>query len=293
MFAGFTNRLNFGMGNNGGGELAVPSTFPTRPIGQLGNLNRFASNFISAVGITDEVQQSAINRLCEDLVKTGIMDKMVAVYPFIGDTADTQKWNLKDPRDADSAFRLTFAGGWTHSSTGALPNGTNAYANTYVNAFSNLPTTNCHVSFYSRTTTLTGTQVEAGVGVSSQFLQFRVGVSFISGNNTVGQGTVNFTTTNTALGYWTGSKTSTSQRFGFRNGVLDTVVTTANNTTLHPNTLILLSARNGGTGTTITPSFYSTKECAFATLGFGLSQEECATLYEIVQTFQTTLGRQI
>jgi hypothetical protein len=38
---------------------------------------------------------------------------------------------------------------------------------------------------------------------------------------------------------------------------------------------------------------YSTKECAFATLGFGLSQQECATLYEIVQTFQTTLGRQI
>lgn len=55
--------------------------------------------------------------------------KIDAIYPFVGGTATKHKYNLCNPLDTDAAFRLTFAGGWTHSATGALPNGTNAYAN--------------------------------------------------------------------------------------------------------------------------------------------------------------------
>jgi hypothetical protein len=293
MFAGFTERLNFGLG---GGTVSQPSSFPTRPIGQLGNYNTFAINFITAAGITQSDQITAINQLCTDLVNTGLMNKMIAIYPFVGGSATSHQYNLKDPRDADAAFRLTFVGGWTHSSTGALPNGTNAYAHTYLNAFSNFSQTNCHLSFYSRSTTV-GTQFEINALPSggTALLQIRAAANFGSGNATLGQGSVSFTTTTNASGYWIGSKTDTSTRFGFRNGVLNSVVTTTNDTTAHPSLFVIISARNqaaAGT-TTITPISYSTKECAFATLGFGLSQAECATLYTIVQNFQTTLGRQV
>jgi hypothetical protein len=55
---------------------------------------------------------------------------MYAIYPFVGGTASSHKWNLKDPRNLDAAFRLIFNGGMTHSSTGVLFNGTNGWANT-------------------------------------------------------------------------------------------------------------------------------------------------------------------
>ena len=82
--------------------------------------------FLTAAGITDSTIISAINTLVVSLKNFGIWTKMRAIYPFVGGTALTHKWNLKDPRDLDIAFRLVFSGGWTHSSTGALANGTNA-----------------------------------------------------------------------------------------------------------------------------------------------------------------------
>ena len=285
MFAGFTQRLNFGMG---GGTVSIPSAFPTRPIGQLGNFNTYAINFIAATGITASNQQSAINQLSYDLVNTGLMDKMVAIYPFVGGNATTHSFNLKDPRDANAAFRLTFNGGMTHSSTGIQFGGVNGYAVTYLNGLGNLPQTNMHISVYSRTTTV-GSVYEISLDNGSQFQQLRPGVNFFSGNAFSNQGGISFTTTNTAQGYWIGSKTNTSTRFVFRNGVLNSAVTTFNDTTASSNFQFFIGARNSSG----TPSLYTAKELAFVTIGLGLSQAECATLYTIVQNFQTTLGRNV
>jgi hypothetical protein len=41
------------------------------------------------------------------------------------------------------------------------------------------------------------------------------------------------------------------------------------------------------------PQFYSTKECAFASIGDGLTDTEAGNLYTAVQAYQTTLGRQV
>jgi hypothetical protein len=287
MFAGFTQRLNFGMG---GGTVSVPSAFPTRPIGQLGNFNTYAINFITATGITASNQQSAINQLSYDLVNTGLMDKMVAIYPFVGGNATTHSFNLKDPRDANAAFRLIFGGGMTHSSTGIQFGGVNGIALTYLNGLGNLPQTNMHISAYSRTVTV-GTQYEVSLDNGSQFQQLRIANSFFSGNATVNQGGVSFTTTNTAQGYWIGSKTNTSTRFLFRNGVLNSSVTTFNDVSASPNLQFSIGARNlNGVAQNGT---YTAKELAFVTIGLGLSQAECITLSTIVATFQTTLGRNV
>ena len=95
-----------------------------------------AQKFILAAGITDATQKSAINTLVDDLKTYGIWSKTKAIYPMVGGTATTHKYNLKDPRDLDAAFRLSFSGGWTHSSNGALPNGITAYSDTFLNASS-------------------------------------------------------------------------------------------------------------------------------------------------------------
>jgi len=127
-----------------------------------------AAAFITAANITDNTQKSAINTLVNDMKGYGIWTKMKAIYPFVGGTATTHKWNLKDPRDLDAAFRLVFNGGWTHSSTGADPNGTNAYADTYL-APSLLINNNTHVSIYSRTDS-NGSFCEIGASAPSPFV---------------------------------------------------------------------------------------------------------------------------
>ena len=42
-----------------------------------------------------------------------------------------------------------------------------------------------------------------------------------------------------------------------------------------------------------TPSGYTTKQCAFASIGSGLTDTEAANFYTAVQAFQTTLGRNV
>ncbi len=273
-----------------GSTSSTPSAFPTRPIGQLGNFNTYAINFIAVTGITESNQQSAINQLSYDLVNTGLMNKMIGIYPFVGGNATSHSYNLKDPRNADAAFRLTFSGGMTHSSTGIQFGGVNGYAVTYINGLTNIPQTNMHSSVYSRTTTVGANAYEVAINNNTTlFQQLRPGVHFYSGNGVANAGGVAFTTTNNAQGYWIGSKFNTSTRFGYRNGVLNSLVTTTNDTTLSPSLQLIIGAVNNSFSIT----GYSSKELAFVTIGLGLSQAECAALSTIVAAFQTTLGRNV
>jgi len=89
--------------------------------------------FLAATGITDATIGSALNTLVGSLKSSGIWSACDAIYPFVGGTATTNKYNLKDPRDLDAAYRLAFNGNWTFSSSGANAD-TNAdtdYADTY------------------------------------------------------------------------------------------------------------------------------------------------------------------
>ena len=88
--------------------------------------------FATATAITDTTILNALNTFDLGLISNGVDTKMKAVYPFVGGTSTTHKYNFMDARDLDAAFRLQFSGGWVHSANGALPNGTNALANTYL-----------------------------------------------------------------------------------------------------------------------------------------------------------------
>ena len=92
-----------------------------------------AQAFITAAGITNPTQQTAINTLVVSLKANGIWTKMKAIYPMVGGTATSHKFNLKDPRDLDVAFRLSFVGGVTHNSNGITVNGVNGYCQTWIN----------------------------------------------------------------------------------------------------------------------------------------------------------------
>ena len=258
-----------------------------------------ASLFLRTAGITDTTQQSAIDTLVLELKNAGIWSKMKAIYPFVGGTAATHKWNLKDPRDLDAAFRLTFSGGWTHSSTGADPNGTNAYANTNLIP-NNVISSNLsmHISYYSRQNS-TGVEVEIGSGdyVAPNDEQRR---SFIEANTSgTSYWTVNgnnpsdfFSTSDTAAAaFYIASRTSSTVMAAFRNNSKSGTATKAAGN-LSQNS-IYIGAYNRPQFGSQQASYFSTKQTAFATIGDGLTDAEATNLYTIVQKYQTTLGRQV
>jgi hypothetical protein len=216
----------------------------------------------------------------------GVWTKMKAVYPFVGGTATSHKFNLKNPLDTDGAFRLTFNGGWTHDANGVLPNGTNGYADTFLTPSTSLSQNNSHISFYSRTNV-----ANMGSDLGSANLLFANGLyitprytdgnsySRVNGNN------IQYTSVG-SLGYFVGTRLSSSIAKILQNNTLR-ATDTLSSTGLSNFTLNVGALNAGGTRS------FSNRQIAFATIGDGLTDTEASNLYTRVQAFQTTLNRQV
>ena len=241
-----------------------------------------AQAFITAAGITDNTQKNAINQLVLDLKGYSIWTKFDALYPMVGGVATAHAVNLKTP----GTFNLTFNGGWTHSSTGAKPNGTNGYANTGYTPSVSSTLNSHHLSFYSRTNS-NGVEVEIGSqqpGPYYDFLEIRTsGVSYYSINSSSYD---NVSDAN-SQGFYIGNRTLSNDVDLFKSGTK--IKNGTATSSLRSNQQLYLCAFNNN-GTT---QYYSTKECSFSSIGSGLTDTEAANFYTAVQAFQTTLSRQI
>ena len=245
-----------------------------------------AEKFILAAGITDATQKLAINNLVNDLKSYGIWTKMKALYPFVGGTASSHKFNLKDPRDLDEAFRLTFSGGWTHSSNGALPNGTNAYANTFYTNISN----NSSMWHYSRTNKLSGNEIEFG-SISPNSIHHAIATYFSTYtylyiNILLDSTAIRYNSINT-LGLFGANRKASNILDGWENGIkkgtnTDNIISVATSRSL------TIGAYNAAS-----VSYFSTKQTAFASIGDGLTDTEASNFYTSVQAYQTSLSRQV
>ena len=239
-----------------------------------------AQAFITAAAITDVTQQNAINTLVIDLKGYSIWTKMKAIYPIVGGVASSHAVNLKTP----GTFNLTFTNAWTHASTGMTPNGTSAYADTALNTSTQLNVNSHSFGMYSRTNNTTGSQAIGSFDNTPRFLQnnFALG-NFVSGLvSSIISYTANPSTSLLML-----TRTSSTLSKAFRAGVLLGQETVAMGT-LPPFNFYLGARNNAGTA-----GVYSLHQCAFAFIGDGLTDTDSANLYTAVQTYQTTLSRQV
>ena len=239
-----------------------------------------AQAFITAAAITNPTQQNAINTLVVDLKGFSIWTKMKALYPFVGGTASTHKFNLKDPRDLNVAFRLFFSGGWLHTSNGAISNGVNSNAQSYFSS-SSLNTNSAGASAYCANTNGDGSHVAFFLAGNNPFYLFsgvnRVyGAAFSYGNAidiaTSGNGFIQI------------SALSGTTKLRKNNTILGSVSTVGSLVTQN-NILI-------GRNTTVNTE-YSNTTYRFFSFHDGLTDTEAANFYTAVQAFQTTLGRQV
>jgi len=242
--------------------------------------------FLTATGITDATITSAICTLVTTMKTDGTWAKCNAIYPMVGGTATTHKFNLKNPLDTNAAFRLSFLGGWTHSSNGALPNGTNTYANTFFNPSANASQNSHHISYYSRTNSNL-TEVEIGGANATQGSVLEIRTSNITYFR-INSSTTYITAADAdSRAFYMANRTAQNVINGWKNLTKIATGATASSTLVNLNYLLGALNNNGAT------SFYSRKECAFATIGSGLTDAEAAALYNSIQAMQTTLSRNV
>jgi hypothetical protein len=263
-----------------------------------------AQAFIDEALITDTTQQDAINNLVVGLKNDGLWDKMKAIYPFVGGTATSHKYNLKDPRDSSDAFTLTFSGGWTHNSNGVTGNGTNAFAESYY-----FPSTINTIGTYNRTlttnqtllgTTFTGVDGDGNqtnpIGLvlrSNSVSPGYIGTSFSAGTPVPAAVTVSRTAANGATAikvYRNGAQNSTGdnsdwQFFVSQAAYIPSMIIGARRQDDYDEFGIVYSSNYYN---------YTTSNIAFAFMGdLALTGTEVTNLNNRIQVFQTTLGRQI
>jgi hypothetical protein len=251
--------------------------------------------FATATGITDTTILSALNTFDLGLISNSLDSKMKALYPFVGGTATAHKYNFMNALDTNGAFRLQFNGGWTHSSTGAMPNGINTYADTFLNPSLSLSQNSTHLSYYSRTNVLNTSHIEMGVfpvpsGVGASCFGISLNIVPLGHfRNRISTSTASTSyIPSSTTGLFISNRTISTEQKVYKNGTLQE---TAN---INSNGIANINISISGLridSTTVTD--YSAKQVAFSSIGDGLSDGEATTFYNLIQTMQTTLSRNV
>jgi hypothetical protein len=246
--------------------------------------------FLAATSITDPLITTAINTLVNDLVGYGIWTKLKAIYPFVGGTATTHKFNLKNPADTDAAFRLSFSGGWTHSANGIQGNGANTFANTFYVPNTECDSQNNSIAAYERTNIAQQTfAIGASNGGGGLPNPFALLPRYLSNNAYYANGA--YTPFGTGItdgrGFWLGFTDASSEIYYRNTSLITSVLLSVKALTTRP---LYIGANNGGGNA----EFIGNRQFAFASMGgTKLTTTEAANYYTAVQAFQTTLGRQV
>jgi len=249
-----------------------------------------AADFIAATGITDSTQIAAVNTMVADMKAAGIWWKLRAVYPFVGGNAGAHKFNLKDARDLDSCYRLVYQGAATHDANGVTWVG-GAVADTKFtqNQRSAFSKGKMSLHYYSRTANPVPEGIDIGGGNGGSIARFAIrlgGQVYCELND---NGPAPETAAYTATGLFSVCRAdNTGHRTLYKNGAVISTATSPVGNEQHTST-ILGNQNLSGVG----DSYPSARNCAYAAIGYGLTDSEEAAHYTIVQVFQIALGRAV
>lgn len=249
----------------------------------------YYNRVIAAGGSLTTTEQTATEQLVKDMKTNGIWTSMKAIYPMVGASAAACAQNLKS-----SSFTGTFTSGWTFASTGVTGNGTNAYMNTFFNPNTNLSLSSAFLSVYTRTTSLvTGYQVDLGADGISGATGFNVSQKMQGAGATAFHGrtfvqVIDGVDYNNIAGLHLISRISTTSLKYFRNNSLIQTNSTTEVGPIPAYDVFLGALNNAGT-----IGNFSNRQYAFASIGDGLTDTQASALYTAVQTFQTTLSRNV
>ena len=240
----------------------------------------FFTRVTVAGGTLSATEKLATNQLVLDLKSAGIWTSMKAIYPMVGASASACAQNLKS-----SSFTGTFTSGWTFASTGVTPNGTSAFFNTTLNSLNDLTLNNYSFGNYITTNNTLVSNNGSYNNTSGIFVSPRGTVTYMGGGNNFGA--FSFNDTN-SLGLYQLSRLSSTLFKTYKNNINKNTDTTLSGVAL-PNLSIYVSALNYNS----TANSFDNRQVALSYIADGLNNTEATNLYTAVQTFQTTLSRQV
>lgn len=245
-----------------------------------------AQAFITAAAITNTTQQNAINALVLNLKSFSLFTlPNLVIYPMVGGSNSSTSYNLINP----ALFQISWVGGVVSSNDGVQFNGVNSYGNTgFKPATVGVSQNSFHISFYSKTNN-NNLEVEIGgqdlAGAVRPYL-----ITRYNGNSyyNINSNTDTVIANTNSQGFYTANRTASNVINGWKNGTK--VTTGATVSTGNFNSDIWIGAMNNLNGAI---KYFSSKQCAGATIGPGLTDTQAANLRTAMQTFNTTLGRQV
>lgn len=222
-----------------------------------------------------------LNILVSSLISNNLWDKLIAIYPICGDNYNSLKYNLKDPRDLDSAFRLAPGGvGTPGYSTNAITCSGNF--NSFISD-KEVDLDSLSLSIFSTTDNVNAGRDFSTV-VETADNRLIVSINYTGGHYNVdlyNAHTERATTSdkNNSIGFFTASRTSSTSLKAYRNG--SEVASNTNTRTDRFHGDIFIGGINSGSLT------YRTYE--FICIGEGLDSDEASILYDIVTEFRNSL----
>jgi len=258
---------------------------PTAPI------DADAQAFLTATGITDATTTYAITFLVDNLKSKGIWNKCYGLYPLVGGTATTQKFNLKNPLNTDAAFRLEFFGGITHDVNGIQGNGVNGYLDFKIIPASHLIVNNTHACYYC-TTNINEAKLDLSSQQGGDFGLYNYSSTYYTDqyNQTSGSGRVGIANADTT-GFIVGSRVASNNLKLFRNGSQIGTTATGSGGVISGMTSSVFGM--AGRASATTAHLFSSRKYAFFSIGEGLTVSEQLAYNNIVQAFQTILSRNV
>jgi len=225
-----------------------------------------------------------------------------AVYGFVGGTADSHKFNWKDLRDVDGAFRLTFinTGDIIHSSNGVSFGGTNGYADSNLLPSLNLNnTTGVNLMAYvkSSVSNEVGDYMicaeqsyggEAALALANRKLGSSSLKQFISTTSTGVNSVLNVNNSNLFLGCVSGNQLTNINTY-WNNGIKQsgTFFTGLASASYPARSVLLMGNRVGG----VLQSTFDGKLLSCVTVGAGLTDTQIIQRDQIVTNAQNILNR--
>jgi hypothetical protein len=250
----------------------------------------FFGRVTTAGGSLSATEKAAVNTLVVDMKAAGIWSAMKAIYPMVGASAAACAQNLKS-----SSFTGTFTSGWTFASTGVTPNGTSAFFNSTLIPDNHLTLNNTHLSVYSRTNVSSNvTDIGTNDNATTYLPLFKMILrditnSYNSFQYSFESGQILKVSNTDSQGMYISSRTSNISHKAYKNSSNIATVTSLNNQTRISKFSVYISASNNNG----VAAEFSDRQCAFASIGDGLTDTQASNFYTAVQAFQTTLSRNV
>jgi hypothetical protein len=263
----------------------TPTTTPTPTPGPAFDADAAAylSAVLSAGGTLDATISAATNTLFTDLKSNGLYNKLDVFYPMLGATSGSTA--LMGNRVSGTTYDITWTnvGNITFDYSGVTGDGSTTYGDTNFNGYNLISSSigaDSHFSLYVGNNT-SGAYAEIGTRTNGTWIMaVRFSNDFFYGwNYSSGTGELVFSTTN-ATGMYIMTRVSGDRKI-FRN-TTNMVANSFSETNPIPNSTIRILSDG---------TLYSNRRIQFFSVGEGLNDTESTNLSNIINTFQTTLGR--